>query len=215
MFFSHNIPFEKHEVDDYERKRYRGLDQKIVHWREKTILRRILKGVSHDSGWALDVPCGYGRFSSLFLEKGLCLVNSDLSFHMVKRARERSQYFGFPLAVVANLKQGLPFKQGVFHLVFSIRFFHHLHKEEERKAVLREFSRLEPKWVILSYYKMNRLHFLQRKLRRWLKRSKTQIKMISSSQIEREAQGAGFRIVRTFPLFKGIHAQQIALLEKS
>jgi hypothetical protein len=51
-------------------------------------------------------------------------------------------------------------------------------------------------------------------LRRWIKKSKTRIKMISFFQLEREARGAGFRIVRTFPLIRGIHAQHIALLEK-
>jgi len=214
MFFSLNIPFQKHEVEDYERTRYRGLDQKIVHWREKRILRRILKEVRADSSLVLDVPCGYGRFSSLLLEQGLPLVSSDLSFHMVKRARERSEYPGLPLGVVADLKQGLPFKLGVFAFVFSIRFFHHLHKEEEREAILKEFSRVSAKWLILSYYKMNFLHSLQRRLRRWIKKSKTRIKMISPFQLEREARGAGFRIVRTFPLIRGIHAQHIALLEK-
>jgi len=214
MSSSLNLPFREDEVKDYERKRYRGLDQKIVHGREERILRKILKKIGQESPLALDVPCGYGRFSSLFLRRGLRLVSSDFSLPMVRRARERSEHPGWPLAVVANLKEGLPFKESSFHSLFSIRFFHHLHLAEEREAILREFSRVSQRYVVLSYYQMNWLHSLQRKLRRLIKRSKTRIKMISRGQLEREVQEAGLRIVRIFPLFRGIHAYKLALLEK-
>lgn len=38
-----NFTFQKHQVDEYERKRYRGLDQRLVDAREKQILRKLLK----------------------------------------------------------------------------------------------------------------------------------------------------------------------------
>jgi SAM-dependent methyltransferase len=209
-----SIPFRRGEVEEYERKRYRGIDQKLVHMREKGIIQEILKRVGDRDARALDVPCGYGRFSSLLLEQGMYLASSDLSFHMVKRAIERDEESGWPLGVVADCKLGLPFKDGVFSLLLSMRFFHHLHQKEERKAVLEEFSRVTKEWVVLSYYQMNLLHHLQRKLRRKIKKSKTRIKMISRGEFERELREKGFKIVRIFPLFKGIHSHHIALLKK-
>ena len=209
------VPFEEHEVDEYERKRYRGLDQRFVHNREEKILRKILQKVGDTSLLVLDVPCGYGRFSDLILEKDFSLVSSDISFYMVARTRENSRHLSLPLAVVADVKRGLPFKQGVFGLLFSIRFFHHVHEKQEREAILREFSRVTSQWTVLSYYRMNFLHSLQRKLRRKVKGSKTRIKMIPRKEFEGEVECAGYNIVRIYPLFRGIHSHHIALLRKS
>jgi len=135
---------------------------------------------------------------------------------MVKRASEKD---GQPLSrflsgVVADAKQGLPFKKGAFSLLLSLRFFHHIHEKEEREFILKEFSRATSGWVILSYYQKNLLHILQRKFRRRVKRSRTRIKMILRKEFNREIEGAGLRAVRVSPLFRGIHAHHIALLKK-
>jgi ubiquinone/menaquinone biosynthesis C-methylase UbiE len=212
---SASTPFQEHEVDEYERKRYRGLDQRIVDRREKKILGKILQKVGGGSMLVLDVPCGYGRFSDMILEQALPLVSSDISFYMVKRTREKSRHRDYPLAVVSDVKMGLPFKQGVFGLLFSIRFFHHVHQKQEREAILREFSRVTSNWTVLSYYQMNFLHSFQRKIRRKIKQSKTRIKMITRKDFKSEVERAGYDTVRIYPLFRGIHSQHIALLSKS
>lgn len=210
-----SIPFQKKEVEDYERKRYRGLDQRLVQARERRILQKILNKIGKKDTLVLDIPCGYGRFSSLLLEWGLALVSSDLSFHMVRRARERNEGSPRPFGVVADGISGLPFKREAFGFILSMRFFHHLHQKDERRAVLEEFSRIAKEWVILSYYQLNPLHVLQRKLRRKIKKSKTRIKMLSRREFEKEVGEEGFQIVRIFPLFKGIHSHHIALLKRN
>lgn len=209
-----NIHFKKHEVEEYEQKRYRGIDQRLVHRRERRILGKILQNIGNGSFLVLDVPCGYGRFSNLLLDKGFSLVSSDLSIHMVKRTREKSGDPRFLLGVVADAKQGLPFKRGIFSLLLSMRFFHHIHEKEEREFILKEFSRITSEWGILSYYQKNLLHFLQRKFRKRIKKSKTRIKMISGEEFVREVEEAGLRVVKIFPLFWCIHAHHIALLKK-
>lgn len=211
-----SIPFEKHEVEEYERKRYRGIDQRLVHGREKRLLRKMLHKIGGGPLLVLDVPCGYGRFSNVFLDKDFSLVSSDLSFHMVKRSREKSgqpRSF-FHSGVVADAKQGLPFKKGAFSLLLSMRFFHHIHEKEERESIFKEFSRATSSWVILSYYQKNLLHILQRKLRRRIKKSKTRIKMIRRKEFYKEVEGAGLRVVKISPLLRGIHAYHLALLRK-
>jgi len=269
MFFSVNLQFEEHEVRDYERRRYRGLDQRLVHCREVRILKAIMKLIGSAPGGtclgspparvavdlvdfnaeepaasnapggggppnratrraarvgtclgspprlALDAPCGYGRFSGFLLERGYGLASADLSFHMVKRARSREDISTIPMGIVCNFVHGLPFKPGVFELILSMRLFHHLHEPEERRSVLREFSRAAGGWVILSYYEANPLHRLQRMLRRLVKKSQTRIRMISRREFREEVQGAGFEIVRLFPIFRGIHGHHIALLKKA
>ena len=212
-----NRPFKKHEVEDYEKKRYRGIDQRLVHAREERIIKKILKKIIEDSQFALDVPCGYGRFSHLLLDKGFFVVNSDLSFHMVKRAVQRRQGDNrFAAAgVVADAMQGFPFKKNVFNILLSMRFFHHVHEAKEREFIIKEFFHASEKWVILSYYQANLLHLFQRRIRRKIKKSKTSIKMISPDEFQREVEAGGFRIVKIFPLFRGLHSHHIALLKKS
>lgn len=214
------VPFQDHEVADYERRRYRGLDQRIVHRREVRILKKALRlaGAGSPAGFrapALDAPCGYGRFTGLLIESGWRPVSCDLSAAMVRRARAKDPISHNPMGIVANVTRGLPFRAGAFPLVFSLRFFHHLHRPEERRAALAEFSRTGSGWLILSFYRANVLHQAQRALRRRVKRSKTRIKMITGREFRAEATGAGFRVVRVFPLFRGIHSHHIALLKKS
>lgn len=181
------------------------------------ILEKVLKRTGEKCERVLDIPCGYGRFSSLLLEKSFSLTNCDLSFSMVKRAREKSLLPNHELVegVVADAKAGLPFRSGAFPLVFSLRFFHHIHREEERAQILEEFSRVSSRWLICSYYQSNFLHLLQRKLRRKIKKSPTRIKMISQKTFCREAVQAGFQVVKVYPLFRGIHSQHVALLRKA
>jgi SAM-dependent methyltransferase len=220
MFSQARVPFQEHEVADYERRRYRGIDQRIVHRREIRILKRSLRLVGEapsaaSPALALDAPCGYGRFSGLLLEAGYNPVSCDLSLAMVRRARAKGLISPNPMGIVANITEGLPVRAGAFPLVFSLRFFHHLHRPEERRAALGEFARVGSGWLILSFYRANVLHQVQRALRRRVKRSKTRIKMISGREFAEETAGAGFRVVRVFPLFRGIHAHHVALLKKA
>jgi SAM-dependent methyltransferase len=208
--------FQEHEVKEYERKRYRGIDQRLVHRRETHILEAFLERIAPESGSALDVPCGYGRFSYLFRKRGWGLVSCDYSFSMVKRARKsagRSKLLK-DWGVVADAKRGLPFKEESFPILLCMRFWHHVHDSEERKAVLGFFSRVSSGWLILSYYQVNALHRFQRRFRRKLTKSSTRINMISRTEFDEEVQREGFECVEVVPLFRGIHSQHVALLKK-
>ncbi len=212
---SSQIPFQKQEVQEYEKKRYRGLDQIIVHKREQKILKKILRAVESENKIVLDIPCGYGRFSDLLHEKGFSITNCDISLSMVERAVEKSQKFrGFPSwGIIANAKEGLPLKDYTFGLILCMRFFHHIHDKNERIAVLKEFSRVSARWVIVSYYQMNSLHRIQRKIRKALKKSRTRISMITRQDFKDNVRSGGLSVIKVFPLLRGIHAQHIALLK--
>lgn len=214
-----NIPppketFTDQEVRDYERKRYRGLDQRLVHAREARLLKRMLEKTGEENVRILDLPCGYGRFSRMLRDRGGSLVSCDLSLSMVKRALEREGRRESHAGVAADALHGIPLRTGCVDLVFSMRFFHHLHEAKDRKRLLSEFARVTSRWVILSFYRMNLLHRLQRKLRKRLKRSRTRIRMIAGKEFLEELRESGLRVVEARPVFRGIHAQHILLLEK-
>jgi SAM-dependent methyltransferase len=212
--------FTEDGVRDYERRRYRGIDQRIVHARETRLIRKCFARIREDRGLpeggavVLDLPCGYGRFTELLRAYSGRMVASDLSFEMVRRAvgGAAAARPARPKGAVANAKQGLPFKTGVFDVVFSLRFFHHVHVPADRARILGEFRRASAGWAIVSFYRANGLHGIQRRLRRKFHKSRTNIKMIEPGTFEKEAAAAGFEVVRVFPLFRGIHAYHLALL---
>jgi len=217
MSSSKPTPFNEQQVAEYERRRYRGLDQRLVHWRETRILSRWLKdlaGKSDFPGLCLDAPCGYGRFSQLILASGFNLISADLSFSMVQRARKRGFNGHFPIGIVINLLAAFPFADRCFDLVLALRFFHHLHSTEERQHVLAEIGRVTRRWAIVSFYRKQPLHELQRKLRRRLRPSATRISMLPLATFSRETALAGFRLKKISALWPGLHAQHFALLEK-
>jgi len=202
-------------VKEYERRRYRGIDQRIVHAREVRLIGKMLE-IIHEAGGnrpvrnVLDVPCGYGRFTDMLRGCGFEVFNADLSFEMLRRAAEAK---GTP-GVVADAKLGLPFRDGTFDAVFSIRFLHHVHDPRERAAVLSEFTRASSRWMIVSFYRAGGVHEFQRRVRRLFKKSGTRIKMIERGRFEAEAAEAGCQVVRISPLFPGLHAYHLALLRK-
>ncbi len=209
--------FKDHEVLDYEKKRYRGFDQKIVDWRERRVIKKLLKETKREAGKVLDLPCGYGRFSELLTEEASCLISGDRSFSMVKRALDNRAVSGMTNApgAVCDAVEGLPFKAEAFDGIFSMRFFHHLHSRSSRTRVLKEFFRTSSDWIIISFYSLNPVHKLQRRMRKAAGKSRTNINMMSRKDFVSEAEEAGLHVKRICPLFKGLHSQHIALLKKA
>jgi SAM-dependent methyltransferase len=209
-------------VRNYEKRRYRGLDQRLVHALEIKLLNKAFRRIDHDRAGqpvgrgcgekrrALDLPSGYGRFTTFLSRRELSVFNSDLSLEMVRRAWEVS---GVPGAV-ADAVSGLPFKDGCFETVLTIRLFHHLHNPAERAAVLSELRRVTSKWAVVSFYRMSGLHAAQRHLQRKFGKRRVDIKMIEPGQFEEEASSAGFDIIDIRPLIRGLHAYHLALLKR-
>jgi len=208
--------FQAHEVRDYERSRYRHLDQRLIDRREKKIISHMLSASPEKSCLTLDMPCGYGRFAQLLLEKSERLIAADIAFHMVHRAIEKSLPDESPiLGAVGDAVAGLPFENGVFDLVVSMRLFHHLRRPEQRTAVLAELARISRSRVLLSYYRLNRLHSLQRTIRKGIRRGGADIRMLAESDFRREAEEAGLEVEKTVSVIPGLHAQSIVLLRKT
>jgi len=193
-------------LTEYEEKRYRKLDQRVVDKREKWVLRKILASLRDEIELLLDVPCGFGRFFTIFNEMGIKFVGCDISTPFLSSAKEKSG--GNPV-VLGNLLS-LPFDKDSFDFVLSIRIFQHL---EDREVVIavKEIARVTRRWALLSFYEREFLHILERKLTK--RRSK--IKMRSPKKINRIFQSSGLTLTKRVPIFSGFHAQHFFLLEKS
>ena len=228
MFSSKNRPrtskpFDRPGVADYEKRRYRGLDQRFVDRRERRLLSRAFASLRARApeAWAgpngpliLDAPCGYGRFTGLILGEGARLVSADLAFPMVERALEKRNDVRHLGGAAADLRGRLPFKPAAFDYIFSMRLFHHLHASEDRRTVLREFARVASGGVVMSFYRFRGVHALQRRIRRLLTGARREIKMVPGAMFEREAADAGFAVDKIYPIFRGVHAQHIVVLRR-
>ncbi|MEW5768498.1 MAG: class I SAM-dependent methyltransferase [bacterium] len=207
----------KQKVILYEKTRYSKPDQWLVNSREKQIVRKILKKINLRADSLLDIPCGYGRFTSLFLKEGLSVTCSDLSKAMVDRCKEnvttdrpqenRGQISRFAVSDIRKL----PFKENSFDCTFTFRLVQHIPSPEERKKLLQELSRVTRRWAIISFYRPSLFHILARKIR-GLKHG---INMLLQKEFVREAESCNLKVKAVYPIFPGLHAQVICLLEKS
>lgn len=195
------------DAQKYAEKRYATPDQRHVHQKESQAVLKLLKELRFRD--VLDVPCGYGRFTRLFLDLGAQVVCADLSREMLEVARKRLFPFKPAPLVVADIR-ALPFDQGSFDLVFCMRLLQHMEKSEDRMAALAEMARVTRRWVLVSFYRTNPWHRLVRGLRGM----ESRITMIPEDTFREEARAARLRVVRLIKPLGFYHAQTLALLGK-
>jgi len=202
------------DVEEYKRTRYKGIDQKVVNKRERKILEKIFESIEEKSISILDVPCGYGRFSELLLEKSLNLTSADVSFPMVLTTRKYSPSPNSPHHFLVGDIKHLPLKDNSFDCIVTIRLFQHILKSSSRYQILKELHRVAKKFVILSFYRYNLLHSVERWVRCRIKNVNKKISMLPLGNFEKELSSIGFKVLNLFPVMRYFHAHNIVLLQK-
>jgi len=193
------------DIREYERTRYRGLDQKIVHAAESRIVRDFINLIYQEDEKILDIPCGYGRFTSFLVEEPIRVFVGDVNRKMLLRVQERFRDR-------MNFTQGnimeLPFRDKAFHAILSIRLFQHFHTPGERIAAFSEIARVISGWAVISVYTSSVLHKCMRMFREHHK-----ITMATTGQIQDEIEQSGLRLLESKKILPGVHAQTILLVE--
>lgn len=99
----------------------------------------------------LDVPCGTGRFTKFFVDRGYRYIGADYSRAMIAEARQSIDgkgAFGF-----ANFDvERLPFADNSVDCIIIWRFLHHINDPATRQRILAEAARVSRRKVILSFY---------------------------------------------------------------
>jgi len=117
--------------------------------------RRLLGQLMDDlgvGGPVLDVPCGAGRFLPILASGGRQCVGVDVSAEMLGLARAAAAQVGDACRLALADARRLPFADGRFNLVLSMRLLHRVRTRAERVAVLRELARVSAGWVLVSFY---------------------------------------------------------------
>jgi len=139
----------------------------------------------------LDIPCGTGRFATLFDRFCPTVVGADLAEPMLREARLKHPRSRLLAADGARL----PFDDGAFDVVICIRFLHLIRDPELRVTFLREFRRVARLGVILDYRHGHTLRIWGRHLRFRMGLLHTAPANPSPSAIRAEIAAAGLKLV--------------------
>ena len=179
-------------------------------WR--TILRAL--ALTKDVRSILDVPCGTGRFTGQLAARGYGVVGSDISLEMMRVARSQIGPIDELRGYVRADAEALPFADGAFDCVMSIRFLFHI-DPVTRVRIVGEMARVSRRWLILDYRHKYNYRYAMWKLRWTLGLTKTPLSRVSTAEMQRELQEAGVRVVEILPVTRVFSDKWIVVGEKA
>ncbi len=101
----------------------------------------------------LDVPTGTGRIAAYMAQQGLKTTALDLTYNMLLETRAKvSQDEGSGLSCVEGTGRALPFEDGTFDGLYSIRFFHLFPVKLYRPFVQEMWRVVKPGGVMLLQF---------------------------------------------------------------
>ena len=192
-------------AERYRDQRFDTGSGRGTHRRESRALVELLAIAGVTSGPWLDVPCGAGRLSTL-LPTPVILVDRDLD--MVRACPHDTT------RICASVHD-LPFADGSFAGVICLRLLHHIPGAPERRKILEELRRVSRGPVIVSFFHAFSLQHLRRTIARRLGKRVSGRCALSWRRFRPDLEAAGFRIVATKPLARGLSEQWLVLVTPS
>jgi ubiquinone/menaquinone biosynthesis C-methylase UbiE len=186
-------------ADAYDAERFTSLKGRLVDRREQGLIRGMIERAgARPPASVMDVPCGTGRLMLSLATAGFQVTGVDVSEQMIARAVARCASLPATLrpTVAVSDAEALPFADGAFDVVASLRLMGHL-PPPTRIQVLRELGRVTKRHVIVAYYHrasvQSMLRRRQRRVISW--------HPVTLAQIDAELRAAGLRrIGRRFML---------------
>ena len=137
------------EIDEartYDARRFRSCRGRLIDRREQALIARALAAAGiAPPGRILDLPAGTGRLAPLLSGYATDTFGADLSRRMLGQATGYRQK-----AVLADAV-ALPFPDGTFDAVVSLRFTGHL-PPAVRRAAFSEMARVSRRFVVVAVY---------------------------------------------------------------
>jgi SAM-dependent methyltransferase len=184
------------QADAYRSKRFK----KSRRWRwinvqEQMIVDRYLSGIKPSSR-VLDLPCGEGRMHDLLAGRALDYFGSDISLPMLKLVKGSFQSRRLLRADALRM----PFRDGAFQGLLSIRLLHRIKEKDIRVGMLREMGRVVDGTFLVTYYTKWNTKGVRRMLQ-------GRYPGLSLAEVGEDVRAAGLRIVEAMPV-KRLSMQQ-------
>lgn len=187
----------------YFEKHNSGFWRQLSTWREVGMARQALV-LAGRPRTVLDLPCGTGRlWPMLSEEKGREIYVADYSQSMIDTGLKLR-----PPEVtrrISNAFQCSAFDTGLpddfVECVFSIRLMHHIDKSEDRVRMLREFSRISSRTIVVSLWVDGNFRAYRHRInerRKSRKRGEDRAVdrfLFSRDEIERDFELAGLSVI--------------------
>lgn len=207
--------YDSQRAAHYEVHHDKNLRTRLTSWRELQCLRQALR----DAGGpmrALDLPCGTGRFWPAFAGAGVAtLTAGDGSTAMLELARSNRLDAAYPQQLIACSAFAMALPDSHVDFAACLRFYHHLARPEDRRALLAELRRVSRRYVAISLWVDGNLAGTRRMARpqppptpgygRRRCRSRT--------EVEQEFESAGLRIAGRYDVWPRLSMWRLYLLE--
>lgn len=147
------------EARTYDARRFRSWRGRLIDRREQVLIARALDAAGiAPPGRILDLPAGTGRLAPLLTEYAIDTFGADLSREMLGQAT------GYGRRAVIADAVALPFPDGVFDAVVSLRFTAHL-PPAVRRLALSEMARVSRRFLVVAVYDSTPWTRLRRRFR--------------------------------------------------
>jgi SAM-dependent methyltransferase len=223
--------------DRYANKHNESLSRRLNDWREQSLLSKCLNRIGSVRSVA-DIGCGPGRFwptiANATRTEGSDLYGSDVSESMLRYARDRyardryareryagegyeNDGLGERFALASGSVTALPFADGAFDCVVSMRLLHHFGEPDVRLQAVRELARIADRYLIVSLwtdgnYKAWRRSRLERSRG---ERAYQNRFVVPRHELEAEFMACGLSPVAHFDLIPGYSQWRFYVLRKS
>lgn len=207
--------YDPKRASHYQAHHRKNLRTRLTNRRELHCLYRALRAAGSPRR-ALDLPCGTGRFWPAFARAGVeTLLAGDGSAAMldVASANRISEHLPAELVECSAFNMTLP--DQCVEFAACLRFYHHLARSEDRRALLEELRRVSSRWAAVSLWVDGNLAG-NRRLRRPQPESSIgygRRRCLRRAEVEREFGEGGFRIVRRYDVWPRISMWRLYLLE--
>jgi SAM-dependent methyltransferase len=196
------------EVSGYCQRRFETSRRLRRLHKSELAFARLLMDLIGPGRSILDVPCGPGRFYEVFSGAAeVTMVDYDPeALKVVQAAHGQDRR----LRILQGDIACLPFSDGSFDLVFSMRLLHHIGDEALRRQVVAELARVSRRYVALSLYSKHTFRYMKRRLFGMRPSGNS----VALGRFIAEARRMGLRLLRKYPAVSLIEQQRMLLFEK-
>jgi ubiquinone/menaquinone biosynthesis C-methylase UbiE len=137
----------------YFEKHGNGFGRRLSNWRETVVLRKAIK-LAGNPKTVLDLPAGTGRFWEMLAgSPDRKIYAADYSNDMLMMGLHmRPEHVTRRIRPLKCSAFSIPLADGAVESVFCARLLHHIGEREDRRAMLREMTRVASQSICVSLW---------------------------------------------------------------